>query len=161
MKYLFIFAFVGVYYFFGLELGYTVTSPWWTHVTYMFQHANVWHLLLNSFSWWVLFKALERFYRPWVIAAGAMLVAVVASWLCVYSVPTVGASGMIYALMGAFLMLVATGKLVYRRRADLILLIVSVVTFLVIGFIKHNSAGLLHLLCLVAGFGFTFKRKLV
>lgn len=152
MKSLFIIIFCVVYASFGLELGYTAVSPWWTHFTYMLQHGGVMHLCINCLSWWLFFTAIERFYRPVVIVAISILVAVVASLIVSYPIVVVGASGMVYTLVGAYLLLVMQRKLVYRNKKALYVFIFSIVTFLIIGFVKHNSAGVLHLLCLVIGF---------
>lgn len=141
-----------VYLFFGLELGYTATSPWWTHVTYMFQHSGWLHLLLNAVAFYSLFGLLQRFFRPWLIVSVMFASAFGWSFVCVYPLPVVGSSGLVYAMLGMYFMLVSVGKIRYRNRFDLHLAIVSVATFLLISFLKHNSAGLLHLLCLISGY---------
>lgn len=152
MKYLFIITFLLVYIFFGLELGYTATSAKWTHITYIFQHASVMHLLINSFAFWSLSVALYRHVPEYVITIISVSVAFFISFLCIYPKVVVGASGMIYAMLGIYFFLVCVRKIRYRNKFSLFVAIVSVVTFLAISFVKHNSAGMLHLQCLIFGF---------
>lgn len=152
MKYLFLFSFAFAFAFFNLELGYTATSPTWTHITYMFQHGTLVHLCINCFSFLAFFKVLERFYAPYKIAVVIVMVAFGSSFLCLYAKPVVGASGMIYAMLGMFISLVRYRVICLRNRAALYVLFLSTATFISIGFFKHNSAGLLHLLCLISGY---------
>ena len=155
MKLLFILLFILVYLIFGLEIGYTTTSPWYTHITYMFQHGSWWHLVLNSIAFYSLYLALERIYRPSVIALFAVTSAFVCSWLCMrYTQPVVGASGMIYAMIGMYLYLVSIGIYKYKNRRTLIFSLLVIVASLISSFFHRNSAGLLHLLCLCSGFAF-------
>lgn len=151
MKYLFLLSFLLVYCFFGLELGYTATSPAWKHVTYIFQHASVIHLLMNSFAFWTLSVALYRFVPEYKVYAISITVAVLASFVCTYSKVVVGASGMIYAMLGMYFFLVAVGKIRFKNKIALVVSILSVIIFLTISFLKQNSAGMLHLLCLCGG----------
>ena len=98
--YLLFAAFMLVFLFFGKEIGYSDGSPWWTHFTYIFQHGSWLHLLLNSVALWSLFHVINRFYRPVIIFIVAVAVAVAASFFCIYDKPVVGASGMVYSLLG-------------------------------------------------------------
>ena len=50
MKYIFVLTFFIVFFTFDKSIGYTNTSPIWTHFTYMFQHANIIHLGINSLA---------------------------------------------------------------------------------------------------------------
>jgi membrane associated rhomboid family serine protease len=151
MKYLFILSFALVYIFFGLNIGYTATSPTWTHITYMFQHAGIFHLAINSFSFFIFFKILERFIAPVKIAVLVVLVAFFVSFACSYSQVVVGASGMIYTMLGAYLFLLFTGKMKFRNKYAIYVFLLSTLTFITLGFVRHNSAGELHLLCLCSG----------
>ena len=151
MKYFFILAFVGVYCFFGLELGYTAASPWWTHLTYSFQHGSWLHLAINALGFVGLYGALVQFIKPIRLLLMAYAVAVAASFVCTYTLPVVGASAVIYAMLGMYLSLLLFRRIHYRRRGDLWLFLLSVVSFLVISFVKHNTAGMLHLVCLLSG----------
>jgi len=161
MKYFILLSFFLVYCFFGLELGYSATLPVWKHITYMFQHASLMHLLINSFSFFVFFSALIRHYPPWRIALLSFSVGFAASFFCTYSQVVVGASGVIYAMIGMYFFLVTIGRVRFQNKTSLIVSIVSVLTFLTISFLKHNSAGMLHLLCLLSGYLGSFLLSLL
>lgn len=156
MKHLFIIAYIIVYIFFGKDLGYDAFSPCWKHITYNFQHANLMHLFLNSVSFYYLFRALERFIRPWIIASAALTSAVAASFLCIYPVPVVGSSGMVYAMIGMYFALVTAKRIRYREKTPLYVFLAGVAIFLTLSFIKPNSAGMLHLASLITSFTVSF-----
>jgi membrane associated rhomboid family serine protease len=152
MKNIFLIAFIVIYLCFGLELGYTASSPWYTHVTYIFQHANFMHLALNSISFFLLFKVLEKFFSSWNIIIVSLISAFAMSFFCMYDQPVVGASGMIYTMLGMYFFLICHKQIRFKDKATLYVFIFSVTTFLVISFFKPNSAGLLHFLCFLSGF---------
>ncbi len=88
-------------------------GQWWRVVTAAFLHANILHIAFNMYALWLLGKPLERYIgsaRFLVIytvsgisgSAGALL-------LTNAYVPTVGASGAIFGLMGALLVLERRG----------------------------------------------------
>lgn len=159
MNYIFIFVFVGVYFLFGMELGYTAGGAWWTHFTYSFQHGSLLHLIINCISWMVMLRVLQRFFPPRAIIMVAYLVAVAVSWVVSYPVPVVGASGMIYAMLGMYMALILMGHVRIVSVLNLWLFFASAFTFLAISFFKANSAGMLHLLCLGCGFAFVHLKK--
>lgn len=151
MKYLFILSFILTYLFLGLELGYTATSSWSTHITYSFQHAGLMHLLLNCISFFFLFRVLEKYIASWHIAVIALSIAFAVSFLCIYSRVVVGASAMIYAMIGIYFFLVFIGKIDIKNKIQLFTGIAFIILSIIISFFKPNSAGLLHLLCLISG----------
>lgn len=152
MKYLFILTFIIIYAFFGLNLGYTETFPVWKHITYSFQHDGFFHLLVNSITFFLLFRVLQKHMLSSHIALIALFVAFSMSFFCLYSRVVVGSSGLIYAMIGIFFFLVTIRKIKFKNQIALVTSIVSVITFLVISFFRVNSAGMLHLLCLVFGY---------
>jgi membrane associated rhomboid family serine protease len=88
-------------------------GQWWRVVTAAFLHANILHIAFNMYALWLLGKPLERyigagrFLAIYTVAgisgsAGALL-------LTSADVPTVGASGAIFGLMGALLVLERRG----------------------------------------------------
>jgi membrane associated rhomboid family serine protease len=88
-------------------------GEWWRVGTAAFLHANVLHILFNMYALWLLGRALERyigtarFLAIYTIAgisgsAGALLAT------NAYT-PTIGASGAIFGLMGALLVLERRG----------------------------------------------------
>lgn len=144
MKYIFILIFILVYSFFGLELGYTNNSGWLSHFTYMFQHSNIIHLLLNSFSFLVVWIALQRFVKQ-VYILPVFIIAFAASFLpyASYVEPTVGVSGVVYAMMGMFVL--------YLKNKGLVIFLLSVLITLIVSYFVPNSNFFLHLYCLVGG----------
>jgi membrane associated rhomboid family serine protease len=88
-------------------------GEWWRVGTAAFLHANILHIAFNMYALWLLGRALERYIGIWrflaiyVVAgisgsAGALL-------LTNAYTPTVGASGAIFGLMGALLLLERRG----------------------------------------------------
>ncbi len=88
-------------------------GEWWRVGTAAFLHANILHILFNMYALWLLGRALERyigsgrFLAIYAVAgisgsAGALL-------LTNLYTPTVGASGAIFGLMGALLVLERRG----------------------------------------------------
>jgi membrane associated rhomboid family serine protease len=88
-------------------------GEWWRVVTAAFLHANILHIAFNMYALWLLGKPLERYIGTWRFlaiytvagisgSAGALL-------LTNAFVPTVGASGAIFGLMGALLLLERRG----------------------------------------------------
>ena len=86
----------------------------WQLVSYMFLHGGSWHLFFNMFALWMFGRFIEwdlgpkRFLLFYLVCGvGAGLIQLLVCWLTGASlyVPTVGASGAIYALLMAFGML--------------------------------------------------------
>lgn len=152
MKHLFILTFILVYFFSGSELGYTGVLPVWNHFTYNFQHGSIMHLVINSIVFFLFFRTLQNYFTSWQIAIASLASAFIMSFFCIYDLPVVGASGMIYAMIGMYFFLLVTSRMTYRDPLHLYVFLLSISAMLVAGFLKENSAGLLHLLCLIAGF---------
>lgn len=78
----------------------------WQLISYQFLHGGLFHILINMFMVWMFGRELEALWGPWgflrfylvcgVAAGGAMLLFGPAS------TPTVGASGAMLGLLGAF-----------------------------------------------------------
>jgi membrane associated rhomboid family serine protease len=98
-------------------LGLQPTGNWWTIITAMFTHIELWHVAVNCLALWFLGPILEtllgrgRFLTTYLVAGAVGSLFVV--WLTpVYSL-TVGASGCLFGLMGALLVLL------WHQKADL------------------------------------------
>ena len=82
-------------------------GAWWQLVTSMFTHVEIWHIGFNMLALWVLGPQLElalgraRFLALYFVSglAGSALV----YWLAPTNQSTLGASGAIFGLMGALL----------------------------------------------------------
>lgn len=151
MRKIFITIFIIVFVMFDNSIGYTDILPVWKHFTYVFQHANIVHLIMNSISFYLVWGALDFYYSKSAIIAIAYLSAVAMSFFTGYSLPVVGASGMIYAMFGMFSFLIIKGRLSFENFSGQLIYWGSVAVFLAISFIRPNQAGMLHLLCLASG----------
>ncbi len=82
----------------------------WQLITTMFTHVDLWHIGFNMVALWVLGPQLElvlgraRFLAVYFLSgmSGSVLV----YWLSNVSTPTIGASGALFGLMGALLVVV-------------------------------------------------------
>lgn len=85
-------------------------GAWWQLLTSAFVHANLLHIAVNMLALWFIGPQLEevlgrtRFLVLYLLSALAGGVAV--AWLSAPHTPTVGASGAIFGLLGALLVLV-------------------------------------------------------
>ncbi len=84
-------------------------GAWWQLLTSAFTHLDLWHIGFNMVALWVLGPQLEmvlgrlRFLAVYLLAAlsGSVLV----YWLSAVNTPTIGASGALFGLMGALLVI--------------------------------------------------------
>jgi len=118
--------------------GYSELSPAYTHFTYIFVHANIIHLFLNMFVFWKLYD-----YLGWFELLLSFIVAFVASFYA-YNLTTVGASGVVFALLGIFYTQYKFPLKYYFKNA----LIIGLATL--IGYFSNVNI-ILHLLCLGGG----------
>jgi membrane associated rhomboid family serine protease len=107
-------SFVGVS---GGEVPGVSGGGYWRIVTSAFLHLEIWHLAVNMFSLWILGPMLEQLLgREWF--ATLYVIAAIAGGAAAYaftppSVPVVGASGAVFGLFGAMVVLAR------RMRADM------------------------------------------
>jgi membrane associated rhomboid family serine protease len=84
-------------------------GDYWQLVTCMFTHVEIWHIGFNMLALWVLGPQLElmlgwrRFLGLYLLSG--LVGSVVVYWLSDPTTPTLGASGAIFGLMGALLVL--------------------------------------------------------
>ena len=84
-------------------------GAWWQPVSSMFTHVEIWHIGFNMLALWFLGPQLElaigrlRFLALYLLSGLAGSVAVL--WLADDRIQTLGASGSIFGLMGALLVL--------------------------------------------------------
>jgi len=103
------------------RFGYTHTSQLYTHITYIFAHANILHLAGNIFAFYLTWQILLRLNITKESVITAFFAAIIASFISINSqfsfplsrgqgdviysqltnTPTVGASGLIYAMIAA------------------------------------------------------------
>jgi membrane associated rhomboid family serine protease len=152
MKYIFVAVFILVYILFDERLGYTNDSPLWTHFTYQFQHSGVIHLLLNSFAFIGMFRLLEKFVSRTALSLSVIVVGFTASFLSMYDIPTLGASSMVYAMIGIFFAMANLCndiRIIDKKKFSLFIL--SLIVCLTISALKSNSNFFLHVFSLLLG----------
>jgi membrane associated rhomboid family serine protease len=109
-------------------------GEWWRLATSAFLHADVMHILFNMWALWVIGPALERWlgrvrYLA-LYALSALGGSVLVYLLTPVNVPTLGASGAIFGLFGATLVL--SRKLNFDMRWIVGLIVINlVITFVV------------------------------
>ncbi|MEM7115553.1 MAG: rhomboid family intramembrane serine protease [Chloroflexota bacterium] len=92
------------------------TSGAITSVTYMFLHGGVWHLLGNMLALWVYGRRVEDLCGPWRFLLFYILCGIFASFITLLTqsqsdIPVIGASGAIFGVMGAYLLLFPRGRI--------------------------------------------------
>lgn len=143
----------------------TFEGEWWRLLTALFLHGNLLHLLLNM---WVLLQVgrlAERIYGRWVflgIYFSAGIVGGLVSLLWKSPVVTVGASGAIFGVVGAFLVALADRNGVPRAlaRSHWISTLVFVLYNLLVGATAPLVDNAAHVGGLVSGvlFGYALLR---
>ena len=155
MQYLVVIIFIIVYLTSDLSLGYYYLSPFYTHFTYMFQHVGWMHLIFNSLAFIGLYRALSQV--KWLLPK-IIFFSFIASYTSVYLVPTVGASSMVYVMIGMLFGLIKTRRIKIK---NLYVFMFSVGLMLTVSFFKHSSNSWLHVWCLVFGIGYVYFDKYV
>lgn len=79
--------------------GYSQTTGVTERVTYMFAHSSLLHLVGNLVAFNLLWSALEKINLRWGVIV-SFVAAILATWLSEMSVPTVGLSGVCFAMVG-------------------------------------------------------------
>ena len=148
VKYILSFIFILVYIFFGHEIGFVTNSPWWTHFTYSFQHASILHLVINTLVFINVFRVMEKFLSWKVLLPAIYFIASCASFASVQSIPTVGASGMIYAMFGMMSFIVLFNSSSWRQKRVFFL---SIAFMLLVSFFNKGSNFEVHVLSFLIG----------
>ena len=118
--------------------GFVGFSGFWEHVLYPFSHANIFHLLANVVC---VLALLPRF--GWMELLFGYLVSVLSSFLpCFCSEPTMGFSGVLFALVGESWGVVGRFKEMLMKNK----------WFLLIPMFLPHVNGFIHLYCLLGGY---------
>ncbi|MEW9503054.1 rhomboid family intramembrane serine protease [Jeotgalibacillus marinus] len=131
------------------------TGEWWRLVTPIFAHADLWHLLFNTFSLVLFAPALERLLGHTQFIIVYLLTGIIANVATLFIQPplyiSVGASGAIFGLFGVY----AAILFIFKERAPtelkqimLPLLLISVI----MTFFTANVNVTAHIAGLIAGF---------
>ena len=124
-------------------------GEWWRLLTAMFLHGGVMHLFLNMFALYILGSELERLLGWWrflgVYLVAGLAGAVASYWMLPVGGLSVGASGAIFGIVGAFF--VANRRMNYQARQIALLAFV----LLLPGFVFSNIDMAAHVGGLVGG----------
>jgi membrane associated rhomboid family serine protease/Flp pilus assembly protein TadD len=92
---------------FGANFGpYTLSGEWWRLLTYMFLHADFWHIAFNMWCLWSLGGLCESLYGTFTFGAVYIITGIAGGLASVAwhpLIPSVGASGAIFGLAGALI----------------------------------------------------------
>jgi membrane associated rhomboid family serine protease len=124
-------------------------GAYWRLLTSTFVHVQTFHLLFNMFAVWIFGPALESLLGRWrylaLYLACALAGSVSVYLLTIPNVPTIGASGAVFGLLGAALVIS------YQRKLDITWLLVMLGFNLVYGFIRPDISWQGHVGGLLAG----------
>lgn len=82
------------------QFGFSKTqNEWYYHLMYNFVHVNILHLALNMMALYFIDSPFRK-YQSWYVITVAFLSSLAASYLSVKSLPTIGLSGFLWALIG-------------------------------------------------------------
>lgn len=118
--------------------------------TYMFAHASWRHLLINALSLVLMYNPIKKIYeerfgntQPWEFLGVLYFGSVLAGLLTAQDLPTVGASGMVFFMLGELIMLRPTMKQLLGYIYVAIAIIVQI--------IRGHSNVALHIVAFVLG----------
>lgn len=152
MRYSIIILFIIVHLLWGIEVGYSSHSAIYTHFTYSFQHVSWIHLFFNSIGLISLYNVLEKVFSKFVLLAYSYSIAVLASFLSKRDLPTVGSSGVIYAMIGLFLATSLIGKkLKIVDHKKFLSYIICIGASLLLSAVKENVNNVCHISALALG----------
>lgn len=155
VKYLFVLILFAVYLLFDTSLGFSASSPWWTHLTFAFQHAGWVHLIINSIVFINSFGVIEKRIRWYILLPVIYGASLISSLFYASDLPTVGCSGMIYAMFGMMLGIVIKNN---ARKQQKIMFCASLAFMMILSFFSKGSNFYVHFISFVIGFLFWIFR---
>jgi membrane associated rhomboid family serine protease len=114
-------------------------GEWWRLFTSMFLHVNFFHLAVNMYSLYFAGTILEQLVGWWRFLLLYLVAGLAgAAGALVYSpnVPTVGASGAIFGILGALFVLERTGEISTGGQITALIVLNLVITFVFSSFIS-------------------------
>ena len=117
--------------------------------TYLLVHANIFHLVANMWALYAFMKYADDMETFVCFLIGGYIASLVSYWLYDGDYRVVGASGLIFGIIGIYLMLRYRGLLnmeMYKSR-----LFINIAILLAVGLIIPSLAGLLHVYALIVG----------
>lgn len=124
------------------SFGYSMDSRLYNHFIYMFYHANIFHLIGNCYAlYFVLNNGMYKWKHLLLILYSF---SVLASFVPISHVPTIGFSAPIFVMIGL-------NFYPYSKKSKIITLFIVAV-----GFIFPEINAILHVICLLFGFTFSY-----
>jgi rhomboid protease GluP len=151
-----------IVFFFGAQWNELIAQGWyWQLFTSIFLHSGLTHLLFNAYALFVLGRDVEAFYgHKWFLAIYLLsgLGGSVAWYVLGDPIPSVGASGAIFGLIGAEAAFYVRNRRLFgqfgRQRLGNLAILLAI--NLVFGFTVPNINNIAHVGGLVAGFAIGF-----
>ncbi len=157
MKYAFPLICIACFFLLAAEqYGFNRSSPTYTHVTYIFVHANLLHLILNMVAYVAVYNICKRIKIHRESFIFAFVSAIFASFINVTEVLTVGASGMIYAITACIAASVASGYKSLINPKAFFKFLFTVAIGLIASFFFKSINGAIHLNSFIIGFALCF-----
>lgn len=130
------------------DMGVLANDSLIPHLTYSFQHANIWHMLANLFVLWNIKQKMN--------VVSGFLIAVAASFLPMFTDrSTVGMSGLLFAMFG----------IMWGERGDFKGCLKAGMPVILIMMVIPGINGLLHLYCYLFGYIwfklFSYTKKVI
>lgn len=128
-------------------------GEWWRFITPIFLHIGFFHLFMNSLALYYIGIAVEKMYGSWRFLVIYLFAGIIGSLTSFVFSPSIsaGASGSIFGLFGALLLLgVFKPKLFFRTIGPNILIVIAI--NLAIGFTLPNVDNAGHIGGLIGGF---------
>lgn len=145
-------------------LGYTLDSPIWTRLSYMFTHQGIFHLLMSLLSFYLLFGSLTRmnFIHSKLLFTATIAGSFLATYGSEMPLPTIGASGVVYFLVGAFIIKDVKDWLnnLDRFISNLLLLLIFVALNIVAA-VYTNTNAIVHGIAFIYGAAFMGIYKII
>jgi membrane associated rhomboid family serine protease len=139
------------------EMGYSATSRLYTHVTYMFCHVNVFHLLVNELSLVCVWRLCGRLNIIRESAVISFVSAVSGSFVPYGDSLTVGMSGFVYGMVSVMYGGILSGRLIVEVRRLFVYFTISIAAGLMSGFIIRGVNGAVHASSFVTGLALSWS----
>lgn len=138
------------------DYGYYKDSSFISHLLFSFNHTSIFHVAINCVGFYFFSKWLFNIHsgKYWLTLGIPVLVSIASSYMVnFYSIPTVGFSGVVYAMIGVYLasVLFDDSLEVVDKKIFLTWLLVLCL-FIVVGLLPFTSSnGILHLVTMFLG----------
>ena len=143
---------------------------YWQFLTYMFMHADMFHILFNMLILWMIGSELEaqwgakffiKYYFVCGLSAGLFYLGVMSIFRGQASVPMMGSSGAVYGLLVAYGIIYSERMMlfmmVFPMKAKHFVMILAAIEF--VSTVFYSNAGVAnaaHLGGMIVGFGYLF-----